>query len=430
MKENLNIAEYIIDTLKKQGAEQAQCLVSSNLKDEISVAGGKFSLMSTAFDTSVLLKAVSNGKSGSINVNGCDKETIDSAIEACIESMKSAAVDPAEGISEDSNVESFTSGYLTSDKDGLFVRLDELIRDTKDCYPKVDFEFLMGTYEQKHKTYLNTNGGRYEYKTGGYGLSTMFTAREGANTTSISIYDANFGCPDRRLMEIGMLQRLLSDSEQQLVTRTAGEKFCGTLVISPACLGIILQLALQRFASDMAIIRGTSIWKDMLNKQVADKKFSLATMPLDNRIICGERFTDDGYKSQNSTIIEDGILQSFILSRYGASKTGLKRGGNTSFNICVSSGDKSLEEIIKGIDRGVLLNRFSGGMPAVNGDFSGVAKNSFLIENGAISGALRETMISGNLAKMLNNISNISAETICDGKTILPWISFDGITIK
>jgi PmbA protein len=168
----------------------------------------------------------------------------------------------------------------------------------------------------------------------------------------------------------------------------------------------------------------------MLCQQVADKKFNLGTIPLDDRIICGERFTTDGYKSKNSVIIENGILQSFILSRYGASKTGFKRGDNTSFNLCVSSGDKSLEEIIRGIDKGVLLNRFSGGMPAANGDFSGVAKNSFLIKNGAISGALRETMISGNLSNMLNNINCISAESICDGKTVLPWIAFDGVTIK
>ena len=59
-------------------------------------------------------------------------------------------------------------------------------------------------------------------------------------------------------------------------------------------------------------------------------------------------------------------------------------------------------------------NRFSGGMPGVNGDFSGVAKNSFLIENGKVTTPISETMISGNLAEMLNSIIAVSADTVCD----------------
>ena len=69
-------------------------------------------------------------------------------------------------------------------------------------------------------------------------------------------------------------------------------------------------------------------------------------------------------------------------------------------------------------------------MPSVNGDFSGVAKNSFLIEHGKVKAPISETMISGNLADMLNNVIAVSADTVCDGVSILPWIAFDGITIS
>ena len=55
----------------------------------------------------------------------------------------------------------------------------------------------------------------------------------------------------------------------------------------------------------------------------------------------------------------------------------------------------------KVIDKGALVNRLSMGSPAANGDFSGVIKNSFLIEDGGLSGALSETMISGNTINML-----------------------------
>ena len=96
----------------------------------------------------------------------------------------------------------------------------------------------------------------------------------------------------------------------------------------------------------------------------------------------------------------------------------------------VLPGESSLEDILSGIDKGLVLNRFSGGQPGTNGDFSGVAKNSFLIENGKVTDAVSETMVSGNLAELLLQIRGISKERLCDGATVLPWIAFDGVTIS
>ena len=94
------------------------------------------------------------------------------------------------------------------------------------------------------------------------------------------------------------------------------------------------------------------------------------------------------------------------------------------------AGDQSLADILRGIDRGLLVSRFSGGSPASNGDFSGIAKNSFLIEHGQITSAVSETMISGNLAEMVNHLRGISRETVRNGYSLLPWFAVDGITIS
>ena len=74
--------------------------------------------------------------------------------------------------------------------------------------------------------------------------------------------------------------------------------------------------------------------------------------------------------------------------------------------------------------------RFSGGQPAASGEYSGVAKNSFLIENGKITAAISETMISGCVPEMLKNIRDISKDIANDGSNSLPFVAFDGITIS
>ena len=100
------------------------------------------------------------------------------------------------------------------------------------------------------------------------------------------------------------------------------------------------------------------------------------------------------------------------------------------FSLIVPAGSESIREIIAGIDRGLLVSRFSGGSPSSSGDFSGVAKNSFLIENGQIGPAVSETMISGNLAGMFEKLRGISSERVQDGSTLMPYIAVDGITIS
>ncbi|MBQ3664082.1 MAG: TldD/PmbA family protein, partial [Clostridia bacterium] len=115
---------------------------------------------------------------------------------------------------------------------------------------------------------------------------------------------------------------------------------------------------------------------------------------------------------------------------YASNKLHLPRGGNDSFSLVMAPGDKTLDEIVSSIEKGILVGRFSGGQPSSNGDFSGVAKNSFLIENGKIGPALSETMISGNLADMLFRLRDVSSELVEDGMSVLPYAAFDGITVS
>ena len=140
--------------------------------------------------------------------------------------------------------------------------------------------------------------------------------------------------------------------------------------------------------------------------------------------------TDDGFFAEDFDVIEKGVLRSFLLSLYAANKTGLPRAKNSSGALIVAPGDTPLQTLIGSVERGLLVGRFSGGEPSANGDFSGVAKNSFLIENGKIAGAVSETMISGNLAALLQNLRGLSVQTVEDGATSLPWAAFDGVTIS
>lgn len=128
------------------------------------------------------------------------------------------------------------------------------------------------------------------------------------------------------------------------------------------------------------ILDGTSVWIDKMDKQVTSDKLSVRIDPHDDRIVRGETLTFDGFKSEGYDFIKKGVLKNFIINYYTSEKTGYRMAANGGNNTIIEAGETSYEDMVRNIEKGIIIDGFSGGYPAVNGDFSGVAKNSFLIE--------------------------------------------------
>ena len=384
----------------------------------------------TLFDRSLSITAYKDNKKGSAFINQFDDSSINSAVMDCIKSAESGIPDEAYDIAPRQEAETFRDGAYEPDMDLFFQRTRELMKDITERHPKIIMEQMIVSHDKVHSVYQNTNGTEFESFTGAYSVSLMFSAHEGETTTSFFGSGVYTDSLDRPFIELGSLEKDLSDTEAQLTTIPMEGKFEGVIVLTPGSLGGFLGSAVSNFVSDGVILEKTSIWLDKLEKQVADSRITISLCPGDSRIVCGEKYTYDGFRSQDYDLIKDGVLKSFMLSLYVSNKSGFAPAKNSSFSVIIEGGDTSYEDMIKNIKKGLIVGRFSGGQPGVNGDFSGVAKNSFLIEDGKVKGAVSETMINGNLAELLNNLVAISRETTADGTTVLPYMAFDKVVIS
>ena len=304
------------------------------------------------------------------------------------------------------------------------------MKDIAERYPKILMEQMIVSHKEISSVHANTNGVCFSEHCGQYEISLMFSAHEGELASSFFGSGVITDTLDKPFIECGSVAKDLEDVEKQITTIGVAEKFDGVMVLTPGCLGSFLYYALGNFASDSCLLEGTSPWKDKLGEKVADEAITVSVSPLDERIVCGEHVTSDGYAAENYDLIRDGVLMNFMTSLYVSNKMGVRRAANSSGSMVMKKGTKKLEDIIASIEKGIVVGRFSGGNPSSNGDFSGVAKNSFLIENGKIVGALSETMISGNLAEMMKNVYAISDSEVCDGNSVLPYAAFRGITVS
>jgi len=196
--------------------------------------------------------------------------------------------------------------------------------------------------------------------------------------------------------------------------------------------------------------RGTSFWKDRLADKVADERISIVDKPFDLSGGGGVKpFDEEGNPTKEIEIIKDGILQTFLHNQLTANKENLPPTGNASRafgqqpsftqrpnNIFPNSpwilaGDMSEEEMIKDTKKGLIVNSYTGTVRFQNGIFSGVAKGTYLIEDGEIIKPVTGVSISGNSFDLLNNVVGIGKEYhLVGGILTTPIMKFEGIKVS
>ena len=431
MEELRKIAEKVLSEAKAQGADFAQCSLRKKETKEFNIDSGAFSLMRTLFDRSLTVQVYAGGRQGAVSVNRLSESAVPEIVAEAMAAAESSAPDPAWEIDRSGRKEQFVKGSPECDTEKLFMRTREFLETIGERFPKLLVEQMITDHEAGKSLYVNSFGTSCETVYGAYSFYAGYSAHEGASSSHSYGSSGMLQDLGRPFIECAMAEQELQSTQEQACPVPLAEKFVGTVIFTPECLrDVVMGTILGQFVSDRALIDGTSPWKDKIGKTVASEAFSLALSPHHPKMVCGPNITPEGYPTEDFDVIRDGVLEHFVLSQYGANKTGLCRSGNTSGYLVVPPGNASLAEMIAQTEKGIVIGRFSGGSPTANGEFSGVAKNSFLVENGKITCALSETMVSANLLTMLRSLKAVSREVQENGTSVMPYMAFDGITIS
>ncbi len=423
-------ADLLDGILREKAIEKYAYSLTQSEKQELNLEMGGFKLLRTVFNSSASLKAFLGEKMGAVSGNDMTERGLRKLAGDARDAAESATEDPCHDIAPDQGRETFRQGVCEPDMDRFIERIKEFLEEVSKAYPTVRIMSAIGSYDRWSRIYRNTSGTEFESAAGQYHFSVEICASDGERTTGLDYTGVSMKDLDTPLLELGDLRQRLRDIEKSIYPETLQGKFEGTVIITPGCAAEFIAMTLSNYAGEGVVIDGTSLWLDKVGEQVADEKLTVALNPYDERIVLGERTTDSGFRSENVTILDKGVLKTHMLSLYGAKKTGRPMMQNTGFDLVVAPGGQSLAELIASVDRGLILGGFSGGEPGTNGEFSGVAKNSFLIEKGQVRCAVTETMVNGNLGEAFRHIRGISKELVCDGGSVVPYIAVEGIVIS
>lgn len=207
--------------------------------------------------------------------------------------------------------------------------------------------------------------------------------------------------------------------------------------------GLTLALPLLDGLNGKNVFTDISPMKDKIGQRIFDPKLSVVDDPsLDGRFSSAP-FDDEGVAARRSQLIEEGVVLGFYYDLKTAALSGVESTGNGSrglftppapsaSNFIIEPGETALDEIIKGIDQGLLVEEVLGlGQGnTVSGAFSNTLSLAYRIEKGEIVGRVKDVSIAGNIYQVLQNVSAISREQLWVYYNFcLPYLLLDDLKV-
>ncbi len=160
-----------------------------------------------------------------------------------------------------------------------------------------------------------------------------------------------------------------------------------------------------------SVARGSTYLGEKLGKRVFPKGFTITDDPLCPRGIGSRPFDGEGLATGERVLVDDGVLQTWLLDCGAARQLDLTSTGSASFgvgspprpthsNVMLAPGARSPQEMIAGIDEGFFVTEMMGASINSNtGDYSRGA-TGFWIEKGELAYPVTEATVVGNLIEM------------------------------
>lgn len=188
-----------------------------------------------------------------------------------------------------------------------------------------------------------------------------------------------------------------------------------------------------------AVARGTSFLKDSMGERIFPEGVHIIDDPHRKRGHRSKPFDAEGLPNPAMHLVEDGVLENWVLDLSTARKLGLSSNGRASrgtssppspgtTNLYMTAGKVTPDDLIVDITEGFYVTELMGfGINGVTGDYSRGA-SGFWIESGRVAYPVSEVTIAGNLKDMFLNMRQADDLRFKYG-TNAPTIRIDGMTV-
>ena len=218
-------------------------------------------------------------------------------------------------------------------------------------------------------------------------------------------------------------------SRQAILQLDAREAPAGDMevVLGPGWPGVLLHEAIGHGLEADFNRKKTSAFAGLIGKRVASEKCTVVdngTMPWRRGSL---NVDDEGQPTQETVLIEKGILKGYLSDKLSSKWMGLADTGNgrresyehipmpRMTNTYMLAGQDDPQDIIRSVKNGIYAVNFGGGQVDItNGKFVFSASEAYLIENGEITAPIKGATLIGNGPDVLTRVSMVGNDLKLD----------------
>lgn len=415
--------EFLRDLLDKTkgSLEEAEAFLVKNKDIHISIYEGEINKYVISESGGLSLRGTCQGKMGYSYTEKIDESSLDKLINESLDNSKYIDDKDPEIIFEGSenyeNINNFNDKLPETPIEDKIDLLKKMEKEAKKLDDRV-FSVNACAYQefQEERYIMNTKGIDLHDKSNGAFAYISVVVKEGKDTKT--------GMSFRVIKDFSELdyERMAKEAVTNATSMLGADSIESDnypIVFENKTFASLLAAFASVFSADN-VQKGLSGLKDKIGDKVASDLLSIVDDPFLKNGFASRNFDDEGTRTRLNRLIDKGNLKSFAHNWKTANKEGLESTGNASrsykgqmtispSNLYIEKGDKSLEELLKSVDKGLYIDNLEGlhsGLNPVSGDFS-LSASGYEIEKGERTKGINQITIAGNLYELLMDIEAI-----------------------
>ncbi len=266
---------------------------------------------------------------------------------------------------------------------------------------------------------LNSEGGQATYRQSTFGLGIRGNLIYDTDMLFVGdIEISGHPLPESGVVAGRVIQQLeLAKNQASVTTRKL------PVIFTPRGVASTLISPLMAAFNGKIVQEGASPIGSRLGQQVFSKKLNLADDPKLAYRPQSRPFDDEGVPSQHTPLIQGGAVTGFLydlqtaaLANTQSTASGSRSGGGlpapAPSAFVIAQGDTTFDEMVQDIKEGLVIEALMGAEQGniLSGVFSGNVLLGYKVESGKIVGRVKDTMVSGDIYQLLNEIIAVGSD--------------------
>ncbi len=431
----IDLAQYCLAFARQAGAQKVRITLSKSLMNLIGLLNGEVDKTAHALDRSLQLQLFVEGRYGAFSTNKLEKEGLEEFIREAIDTVKMLQEDSYRDLPATERV---AKDARTGRELGLFdPAYDTLTAEQRREMALASCHWPCGAIAEEGEysdsvfdTLTIDSQGLYARHT-----ETSFeigyeTTVEDAQGNHFSSYwwDAAPLLKDLQWKDCAEIayKRALA---QVGVQDTTGGKY--TVVVDTECASTLLTPVLNALGG-FALQQKNSFLVGSLGKQLFPEQLTILDLPRTAGETGCRLFDSEGVATREMPIIDKGVVKTYFLNTYIASKMGMAPTVEdaTRVKVLPVGGCKTLDELLEATGDCILVTGFNGGNSnPVTGNFS-YGIEGFLVRGGKKVHPVRELLITGNFLQLWNNLVATADDARPCLSKLIPSLAFTNVDIS